>query len=104
MMLPVKMEMDKINLCKEQSSMKYDINREMDKIWDQFCEKEEQAAPQEVQEAWRRMERAFDEYLAAVSEDQFCKGFRYAVKLAAEKKFETARTDFGFVAKEKAQW
>ena len=86
MMLPVKMEVDRINLCKEQSSMKYDINREMDKIWDQFCEKEEQAAPQEVQEAWRRMERAFDEYLAAVSEDQFCKGFHYAVKLAAEEK------------------
>ena len=86
MMLPVKLEKDKINLCKEQSSMKYNINCEMDKIWDQFCEKEEKAEQQEVQEAWRRMERAFDEYLAAVSEDQFCKGFRYAVKLAAEEK------------------
>ena len=32
MMLPVKMEKDKINLCKEQSSMKYNINCEMDKI------------------------------------------------------------------------
>ena len=42
---------------------------EMEKIIDQFCEKEEREAPQEVQEAWMIMDAAFDSYLAAVSND-----------------------------------
>ena len=59
---------------------------EMGKIIEQFCEREEREAPQEVQEAWSAMDAAFDNYRATVSNDQFKKGFLYALKLAEEKK------------------
>ena len=59
---------------------------EIGKIIEQFCEREEREAPQEVQKAGSAMDAAFDNYLATVSNDQFKKGFLYALKLAEEKK------------------
>lgn len=51
-----------------------------------FCENVQESAPDEVREAYRKIDDSFNEYLNAVQDDIFQQAFRYGY----EKGFEAA--------------
>lgn len=53
----------------------------MNKIYEEYCETINEVASEEVQESYSAHNKAFDEYIAAVSENSFLNGFRHALRL-----------------------
>lgn len=62
--------------------MSYKISKQkLDKIFNDYCEYDSEMASEEVQRTCRKHDRALEEYVIAVIEDNFKKGFCYALKL-----------------------
>lgn len=62
--------------------MVYKISeQELNKIFGDYCENDSEMASEEVQSTCRKHDRALEEYVIAVIEDNFKKGFCYALKL-----------------------
>ena len=62
--------------------MDYKVSEEkLNEIYDDYCENDSEVASEKVQETYRKLDTAFVEYLTQVIEDNFKKGFRYALKL-----------------------
>lgn len=56
----------------------------MSEIYEEYCETINEMASEQVQENYKAYNGAFDKYIAAVSEDSFSKGFRYALQLSGK--------------------
>ena len=54
---------------------------ELNKFYDDYCENTNEKASEEVQSTNRKHNTALDEYVAALVEDNFKKGFCYALQL-----------------------
>ena len=54
----------------------------LNKIYDDYCENSNELAAEEVQSTYRKLNTALENYIAAVVEDTFKKGFCYALRLA----------------------
>ena len=62
-------------------------NLNMSKIYGEYCETINEMASEQVRENYKAYNGAFDEYISAISEDSFSKGFRYALELSGKEVF-----------------
>lgn len=61
--------------------------KEFDKVYDEYREKENWPAPPTVTNAYRALIGALDDYISAVVESEFKNGFEYAIqKMEKEEK------------------
>ena len=59
-------------------------NLNMSKIYGEYCETINEVVSEQVRENYKTYNSAFDEYISAISEDSFSKGFRFALELSGK--------------------
>lgn len=66
--------------------MKTYSKEDISKIYEHYCEYDNEMASEKVVESRDKHSMDLDEYIAAIAEDNFSKGFRYALKIIKNEK------------------
>lgn len=60
------------------------MEKELNKMYEDYLEKDNCSVSQQVKEDYQKLDQTFNDYIASVAEDSWKKGFRYALSLSGK--------------------